>query len=219
MAGRPGVPAPVHHPVFARVYARLARAMEGRGAAEHRRRLLAGCAGRVVEVGAGSGANFAHYPPTVREVVAVEPEAHLRELARRAAAGAPVPVTVVDGVADRLPAADGVFDAAVSTLVLCSVPDVAAALREIRRVLRPGGRLHVWEHVRADGRVLSRVQRIADATVWPRLAGGCRTGRDTAAAMAEAGFAIERLDRFRFPDTRLSTPTTPQVLGTAVRTP
>jgi ubiquinone/menaquinone biosynthesis C-methylase UbiE len=207
----------VHHPLFARCWTRLAAAVEDRGAGEYRQRLLAGTAGRVIEVGAGTGANFAHYPRAVTEVLAVEPEPYLRVRAAAAAERAPVPVTVVDGVADRLPAADGSFDAAVASLVLCSVPDVAAALAELCRVLRPGGRLHFWEHVRAEGRAGARVQRLLDRTVWPALSGGCHTGRDTAAAVAAAGFAIERLERFRFPDAWLPSPTGPQILGVAVR--
>ncbi|MGY1593584.1 class I SAM-dependent methyltransferase [Geodermatophilus sp. SYSU D00708] len=208
----------VDHPLFARFYARLAPAMERSGAGEHRQRLLAEVSGRVVEVGAGTGANFAHFPASVTEVVAVEPEAYLRARAAEAARHARVPVTVVDGVADRLPAGDAEFDAAVVTLVLCSVPDPDGALREISRVLRPGGRLYFWEHVRADGGTLARVQRGLDRTVWPALCGGCHASRDTLAAVEGAGFRVERVDRFRFPDAVPPMPTAPQVLGTAVRT-
>jgi ubiquinone/menaquinone biosynthesis C-methylase UbiE len=211
-------PAELHHPLFARLYARLAAGMEQHGAAEHRLRLLQDVTGRVLEVGAGTGANFPHYPDTVTEVVAVEPEDHLRSLAEHAAQQAPVPVTVIDGVAARLPVSDGAFDAAVVSLVLCSVEDQHAALAELHRVLRVGGRLYFWEHVRADTRGLARAQRLLDRTVWPTLGGGCHTGRDTVAAIEEAGFAMERLERFRFPDSAVTLPSTPQALGTAVRT-
>jgi ubiquinone/menaquinone biosynthesis C-methylase UbiE len=205
-------------PVFARLWARGAAAAESRGAAELRDRLLADVAGRVVEVGAGSGTNFAHYPPAVTEVLAVEPEPHLRALAAEAAARAPVPVTVVDGVASALPADDRAFDEAVVSLVLCSVPDQTAPLAELRRVLRPGGRLHVWEHVRASTAGLARTQRVLDATVWPVFGGGCHTGRDTVGAIQGAGFTFERLELFDFPQLRINVnPTKPHVLGTAVR--
>jgi len=206
----------VHHPIFARVYARLSRGMERQGTADHRRRLLAGLTGRVIEVGAGNGLNFAHYPQTVAEVVAVEPEPYLRGLATAAARRAPVPVQVVDGTADRLPAGDGTFDAGVVSLVLCSVPDQDRALAELLRVIRPGGELRIFEHVRADTPGLARVQRLVDP-VLPLVGGGCHASRDTLAAIAAAGFEISHYERFRFPDGRFPFPTSPHVLGVARR--
>ncbi|MCZ2820370.1 methyltransferase domain-containing protein [Modestobacter sp. VKM Ac-2977] len=213
----PAPPAPVHHPVFARAFGRLAAAGERFGLAEVRGRLLADIAGRVLEVGAGSGTNFAHYPRAVSQVVAVEPEPHLRRLAEQAAERAPVPVSVVDGVAEALPAGDREFDTAVVTLVLCSVADQLGALRELHRVLRPGGRVVFWEHVRAERPPLTIVQDALDRTVWPLLSGGCHVGRDTVAAITAAGFAVERLERRRMPDTRIPLPMAPHVVGTARR--
>jgi ubiquinone/menaquinone biosynthesis C-methylase UbiE len=189
----------VRHPVFARLYSRLSPGVERKGGAEHRTELLEGVSGRVVEIGAGNGLNFAHYPAAVSEVVAVEPEPYLRERAADAAATAPVPVRVVDGVADALPAEDGTFDAAVASLVLCSVPDQATALAEIRRVLRPGGELRFYEHVVSDRPRTARTQRrLDDWGLWPRLAGGCHAARDTTAAIEVAGYRIERCRRFPF---------------------
>lgn len=204
------------HPLFARFYGRVSPLMN-RGLASHRRTLLAGLTGRVIEVGAGDGPNFAHYPEEVTAVLAVEPEPHLRRLAEAAAARVPVRVEVVDGFADRLPADDASCDAAVVSLVLCTVPDPAAALAEIIRVIRPGGQLRFFEHVRADTPARRRVQRVADATLWPLLNGGCHPVRDTATSIERAGFAITRLDRLTTADTGLPAPTAPQILGTALR--
>ncbi|HZN73700.1 MAG TPA: methyltransferase domain-containing protein [Micromonosporaceae bacterium] len=208
----------VSHPIFARVYLRLSVTMDRAGGAGHRRALVAGLHGRVVEVGAGNGRTFAHYPATVSEVVAVEPEPRLRTAALAAARTAPVPVRVLDGVAEALPGTDGEYDAAVVALVLCTVPDQTAALTEIRRVLRPGGQLRFFEHVAAEHPgAMRRAQRIADATLWPKLFAGCHTGRDTPTAIAEAGFVIQDLHRFKFPPTGPSGPATPHIRGIATR--
>jgi ubiquinone/menaquinone biosynthesis C-methylase UbiE len=204
------------HPVFARFYARTSVRLE-RGVAAHRATLLAGLAGRVIEVGAGNGLNFVHYPREVTEVIAVEPEPHLRSLAETAAGRASVPVTVVDGLADHLPAADGSCDAAVASLVLCSVPDQDTALAEIRRVLRPGGRLRFFEHVGAATYGRRGLQKALDATVWPWFGGGCHCGRDTRTAIERAGFVVDRLARLTTADTGIPFPAAPQILGIAVR--
>jgi ubiquinone/menaquinone biosynthesis C-methylase UbiE len=207
----------VHHPLFARVFARLAEKMEDAGMAGHRRALLAGASGRAIEVGAGSGTGFRHYPGSVTELVAVEPEPYLRAAAERAARDAPVPVQVVDGVAGRLPAADASFDVGVASLVLCTVPDQERALAELFRVIRPGGELRFMEHVVSRKPVAARVQRIFDRVFWPRVGGGCHTSRDTGAAIERAGFQIERCERFAFPPGRLPSPTKPHIRGLARR--
>jgi ubiquinone/menaquinone biosynthesis C-methylase UbiE len=204
-------------PIFARMLARAAVCEERRGGAEHRRRLLADLSGRVVELGAGSGVSFAHYPGTVTALLAVEPEEHLRAMAQQAAGEAPIPVTVVEGVAEALPLDDASVDAGVVTAVLCSVPDPAAALRELRRVIRPGGELRFFEHVAADTPGLARVQRALDATIWPRVNGGCHTHRYTEAAIRAAGFEIEACDRFSFRAHPLGAPVAPRILGRARR--
>jgi ubiquinone/menaquinone biosynthesis C-methylase UbiE len=176
--------------------------------------LLAGLAGRVVEVGAGNGANFRHYPPSVEEVVAVEPEPYLREKAQQAAQTAPVTVRVLDAVGASLPLEADSFDAAVASLVLCTIPDGPGALAEMRRVLRPGGELRFLEHVRSDNPRKARVQRVSDGSrIWPLLGGGCHCSRATLAAIETAGYSIERVDSFSLGPSWWIT--NPHVLGTA----
>jgi ubiquinone/menaquinone biosynthesis C-methylase UbiE len=206
----------VRHPIFARVYERVALIAERRGGAEHRQRMLAGLGGRVIEVGAGSGANFSHYPSTVSEVIAVEPERYLRERALHAAANASVPVTVLDGLGGRLPAENESFDAGVAALVLCTVPDSQQALAELYRVIRSGGELRFYEHVISNHKWEARFQRAADATFWPRMAGGCHLARDTKGGIERAGFQIESCERFPFSPAP-PIPPAPHILGIARR--
>jgi ubiquinone/menaquinone biosynthesis C-methylase UbiE len=208
-------PADLPRKRFARAYPKMAATAEQRGATEHRRRLLDGLHGRVVEIGAGHGLNFPHYPAEVTEVVALEPEPTLRAQADEAAAGAPVPVRVVAGVADALPLEDAGFDAAVSSLVLCSVPDQQAALDELHRVLRPGGELRFYEHVIPNCQPKRVLLQIVDYSgLWPKLAGGCHPARDTTTAITRAGFDIEAIDRFGFSPKRFD-PVIPFILGRA----
>ena len=207
----------IPRPRFARMYLKAAARADRRGAREHRDRLLQDIGGRVVEVGAGNGLNFAHYPPTVTEVVAIEPEPTLRAIAQRAAAGAPVPVTVRAGTADALPLADGEMDAAIASLVLCSVPDQARALAELHRVLRPGGELRFYEHVIARCQPKRAILQLADRSgLWPAIGGGCHPARDTGAAIEAAGFTIEHCERFGFRASALE-PSVPHILGIARR--
>jgi ubiquinone/menaquinone biosynthesis C-methylase UbiE len=147
-------------------------------------------------------------------VVAVEPDRHLRAAAREAAVSAPVPVEVRAGIAERLPAEDAEFDVVVFSLMLCSVQDQALALAEAVRVLRPGGELRFYEHVRSTAPRFARVQRATDV-VWPYFSGGCHTSRDTLGAIERAGFEVEEVDRFRFPPSRVPQPASPHVLGRA----
>lgn len=201
------------HPVFARLYARVRPQLDVQGAAGHRKRLLDGLAGEVLEVGAGDGGNFAHYPGDVTRVVAVEPEPYLRAKAERSAALTNVRVEVVNGTAERLPLVDGSVDAVVTSLVLCSVPDQTVALSEAFRVLRPGGELRFYEHVAAGNGRVDAVQKVLDATIYPWFSGGCHLHRDTAAAISAAGFTITDLDRFDFGPN----PAAPHILGRAIR--
>ena len=166
-----------------------------------------------MEVGPGNGLNFPHYPTSVQEVVAVEPEPYLRSRAVEEAAAAPVPIRVVDGSADELPAADGSFDAVVVSGLLCSVADPQGALAEFHRVLRPGGELRFYEHVRSRDGLFAGFQQAADL-VWPRLMGGCHPQRQTQAAI-ERVFTIDRCRGFRFPPDAFLWPVAPRILGIA----
>lgn len=206
----------VRHPIFARFYERLSSVAEAKGAPQLRREALTGLRGRVIEVGAGTGHNFGHYPDTVAEVVAVEPEPYLRSRAEEAAGRASVAVRVVDGTADRLPADDGEFDAVVFSLVLCSVPEQRAALAEAKRVLKPDGEIRLFEHIRAEAPKAAAWQRRIDI-IWPRLGGGCHTSRDTLRAVTDAGFGIATARRFSFAPSLLTRPAAPHVIAVARR--
>ncbi len=208
--------AQVRNPLFARLYARAAE-REGDEQVDQRRETLAGLRGRVVELGAGSGRNFGFYPPEVVEVRAVEPEPYLRGLAIEAAARAAVEVNVVDAVAGSLPFEDASFDAAVACLVLCSVPSQRDALRELLRVLRPGGELRFLEHVHAEHQPLRALLACADRSgVWPRLAGGCHPARDTLGAIEDAGFVVDYVRHSHFSPGR-PVPAIPHIHGVARR--
>jgi ubiquinone/menaquinone biosynthesis C-methylase UbiE len=169
---------------------------ERRGMRERRRALLAGAAGRVLELGAGTGLNLPHYPPAVRELVLSEPEPAMRAVLERRVARSRRPARVLDAPAEALPFPDDAFDAVVSTMVLCTVGDVAAAIAETRRVLRPGGRLLFVEHVRAASPRLARWQdRLAGP--WAAFAQGCRCNRPTDALLARE-LRLERVEHGRW---------------------
>jgi ubiquinone/menaquinone biosynthesis C-methylase UbiE len=176
---------------MAKVYDRQLRAMEDGGLRRWRAELLADLDGDVLEIGAGTGLNVDHYPATVRRLVLTEPDKHMRiQLEERvhevqAAGEAPSEVEVVDATASRLPYPEASFDAVVSTLVLCSVPDQSAALTEVERVLKPGGRFVVIEHVAAvDKPKRLKWQRRVEP-LWKRVAGNCHLTRTTGLALAE----------------------------------
>jgi ubiquinone/menaquinone biosynthesis C-methylase UbiE len=155
-----------------------------------RRRLAEGACGRVLEVGAGTGSQLHWYAAGV-EVTALEPDPGMALRARRAAARAGAHVTVVEGVAERLPFPAASFDTAVTSFSFCSVADPAAALAELRRVLTPGGRLLMLEHVHLQWQPGRRLQSWA-APAWAAVAGGCRLDRDTGRFVREAGFCVLR---------------------------
>ncbi len=163
--------------------------------AEMRRRVCAGLTGNVLEIGFGSGLNVPFYPPEVSRVDAVEPADVGWKLAGRRLAATTIPVqrTALDG--QLLPFPDGSYDAALSTWTLCTIPDAAGALLEVRRVLKPGGALHFAEHGLAPDARVQRWQRRLEP-MQKRIAGGCHLTRPIADMLATAGFTITQLDVF-----------------------
>jgi ubiquinone/menaquinone biosynthesis C-methylase UbiE len=190
------------HPIFAAYYRLFGGLADRGGLADHRRHLLAQAEGVVVEIGAGTGLNFPHYPSGV-EVVATEPDPHMLRGARRAARRSRARLSLRQAPAESLPLPGGSADTAVSTLVLCSVPDQAAVLAEVARVLKPGGRLLLLEHVRSDDPALAGEQDRRERT-QVRFAGGCHPNRDTLAAVAAAGFETGAVAPVSLPGMRLT---------------
>lgn len=202
---------------FGPYFARVGPRMDARGAADHRRRLVGAAHGAVIEIGAGYGATFPYYPAAVTSVLALEPDPTLRALALTEAGKAPVPITVHDGVAESLPAADESVDVVVSSLVLCSVADQSAVLAETMRVLRPGGLLLFYEHVRSEHFMLAGLEDLL-TPLWSRLAGGCHPNRDTATGIAAAGLTVQTVERFGF-STLPGNPRVAHILGSAAKPP
>ncbi len=178
----------VDNPFFARVWPVVAT-HEVEAIRALRRENLAGLSGRVLEVGAGIGTNFAHYPDSVDQVIAMEPEPRLAAQARAAAEVAPVRVVVIGETAESFSGGES-FDAVVCSLVLCSVRHPGDVLRRLYSLLRPGGELRYLEHIASAG-ARGRFQRFVDATLWPRLFGNCHTHRDTERSIIEAGFKVD----------------------------
>jgi len=180
------------HRWFAALYDTVSRVGERAQVQAIRKELLADLRGDVLEIGAGTGANFEHYPPDAR-VVALEPDPHMLKRAKQKLRPN---VELRAGPAESLPFPDASFDAVVSTLVLCTVRDFPRALSEITRVLRPGGRLYFIEHIRADG-FAGRVQD-AIKPVWSYFAAGCNVNRETERAFENAGLRISSVKRTKF---------------------
>jgi SAM-dependent methyltransferase len=204
----------VDHPFFARLWTRMSSS-EPEAIRKLRRANLVGLTGRVLEVGVGTGTNFEFYPASVAEVVAIEPERRLAEIARGAAELAQVPVTVSGDSIEQF-AADERFDAVVCSLVLCSVADPDGVLRQLFSLLKPGGELRYLEHVASTG-FRAQVQRLADATVWPRLLGNCHTHRDTERSIVAAGFQVTDARREWVLPAWLPVPVAETAIGRAVR--
>ncbi|HLB23802.1 MAG TPA: class I SAM-dependent methyltransferase [Dehalococcoidia bacterium] len=197
------------HRWFAAVYDRLNARAERGPLGRARRELLASVQGTILEIGAGTGANFAHYPADTT-VIALEPDPHMLKRARTRLAGlGRTNIDVRGAPAEALPVADASFDTVVSTLVLCTVRDPAQSLAEIRRVLRPGGRLLFIEHVRGDG-ALGRFQDVI-RPAWSWMGAGCQLNRATADSMRAAGFEVTIEQRTK------PMPILPVIVGAAAR--
>ena len=184
---------PDAHPIFAFVFAKVVAMGEHTGYGRRRAEALAGARGRLLIVGLGPGRDLAHLPASVTEVVAIEPEPSMRAYSAQRVHRTSAATWLVGAVAEALPLPDACMDAALVALVLCSVPDPAAAAGELRRVLRPGGTLHVLEHVHASPGSWLRPWQDRLDPLWSRLAAGCHLTRDTRQILIDAGFDTEQL--------------------------
>jgi ubiquinone/menaquinone biosynthesis C-methylase UbiE len=184
--------------LFTAFYDRAMASTEEAGLREMRRELLSGASGRTIEIGAGTGANLGLYPEAVEALALVEPDPHMVKRLEPRAEEAGRPASVVAAPAESLPFGDDEFDTAVFTLVLCTAPDPAAALREAARVLRPGGRLLFLEHVRAGDPGLARWQDRLERP-WRFLGDGCHCNRDTVATLEASPLQVEQVEHGSLP--------------------
>lgn len=199
--------------LFSALYDRGLKETEEAGLREMRRELLESARGKVLELGAGTGLNLAHYPEEIESLTLTEPDPHMAKRLRERLASSGQAAEVVQAPAERLPFPSGAFDTAVATLVLCTVPDPAAALAEARRVLRPGGQLLFLEHVRSEDQATARWQDRLEKP-WRFLADGCHCNRDTVAALGASGLSIARVERGEVP--KAPSIVRPLVVGCAV---
>jgi ubiquinone/menaquinone biosynthesis C-methylase UbiE len=183
---------PQGHPWFAAIYDRLNASAERTFLRPAREEIVGGARGRVLEIGCGTGASFPYYAAAATEVLATEPDPHMLRRARRRAADLGRSIDIRQAPAEALPFPDASVDAVVSTLVLCSVADPGRALAEVRRVLRPGGELRFYEHVRHEHAFGAFWQDLV-TPVWHRLFAGCHPNRDTAGLLRASGFSIVQL--------------------------
>jgi SAM-dependent methyltransferase len=164
---------------------------------DERRRLMERLSGTVLEVGAGDGVKFSCYPDTVREIAVAETDPFLLKTVQFACQDAPIPVYPVAGDLTCFPAPDLAYDAVVCSLVLCTAPDLGRSLAELKRMLKPGGELRFYEHVRSANPLAAAAERLV-APLWSQVCGGCHPDRDTVAAIETAGFVVDHVSRFTF---------------------
>jgi ubiquinone/menaquinone biosynthesis C-methylase UbiE len=183
---------------FTALYDRSLKGTEEAGLRRMRQSTLDGASGRTIDIGSGTGANLGLYPTAVTELVLAEPDPHMLRKLHAKVGEAGVDAEIVEAPAERLPFEDSSFDTAVFTLVLCTVPDPAAALAEAARILKPGGRLLFVEHVRSEDEGLARWQDRLERP-WHFLGDGCHCNRDTIATIEASGLEIEEVERERMP--------------------
>ena len=181
------------HKWFASIYDRLQAPAERSYMRKIRQRIVGEARGRVLELGAGTGASFPYYNDHAEEVIAIEPDPFMLERARLRAQDLGRHIELRQASAEQLPFEDGSFDTVVSTLVMCSVSDPQRALSEVRRVLKPSGELRMYEHVRYEHAFGAFWQDVI-TPVWRWFAAGCHPNRDTASLVREAGFEFEQLE-------------------------
>ncbi len=184
------------HKWFASIYDRMMARPERSFMRRIREEIVGGAKGRVLEVGAGTGASFPYYNDQAEEVVATEPDPYMLERARRRAEDLGRSIELRQASAEELPFDDDSFDTVVSTLVMCSVGDPLRALSEVRRVLKPSGELRMYEHVRYDN-AFGAFWQDAITPLWSWFGAGCHPNRDVAGFVREAGFEFERLERIK----------------------
>jgi ubiquinone/menaquinone biosynthesis C-methylase UbiE len=181
------------HRFFAAVYDRLTAGLERAGLADKRRELLAQASGATLELGAGTGHNLDHYPRAVERLVLTEPDPYMaKRLRARVEEAGRTAIEVHEAGAEALPVGDGEFDTVIATLVFCTIPDPRAALAEVARVLKPGGRMLFLEHVRADTHRRARWQDRLNP-VQNRLFGGCNLNRKTAELIRQSPLEVQEL--------------------------
>jgi ubiquinone/menaquinone biosynthesis C-methylase UbiE len=183
---------------FSALYDRCFKASEDAGLRDMRRETVRQARGRVLELGAGTGLNLDLYPESVQDLTLTEPDPHMIKQLRKRVDESGRQAEVVEAPAERLPFDDDTFDTAVVTLVLCTVPDPAAALREIGRVLKPGGQFLFLEHVRSIDPSLAKWQDRFEGP-WRFLGDGCHCNRDTVSTISAAGFDLGEVERPEFP--------------------
>lgn len=183
---------------FSALYDRVLRGTEDAGMRDRRREVLAQASGRTIDVGAGTGANLGLFPEGLAEIVMAEPDPHMTKQLRPKLATAKSDIELVEAGAERLPFEDGSFDTVVFTLVLCTVPDPAAALAEAARILKPGGQMLFVEHVRADDPGLARWQDRLERP-WKFFADGCRCNRDTVANIEASPLTVDHVEHGELP--------------------